>query len=217
MPVSLGLPENLYFHRYLFLKISSLAHRAPRPFQSLVPQILTELHGSGLFRRVSAYIWESKHIGPSQFHAGEAPVHCPEDHLLRADWALGEVSVSILAAPPGKAGTQTEADTQLLGFVSQQIAQLAHAETVRFANSSLQAEIKELSETLTLGKLLDRAVSLLVAKLRISPAAAEATLLRASEEHGKPLIDIAQQIVLDLGSPALSSRRGRTPANAAAA
>lgn len=217
MPVSLGLPENLYFHRYLFLKISSLAHRDPRPFQFSVPQILTELHRSGLFRRVSAYIWESEHVGPSQFHSGEAPVHSPEDQLLRADWALGEVSVSILAAPPRRAGSQAEADTQLLGFVSQQIAQLAHAETVRFANSSLQAEIKELSEAVALTKLLGRAVSLLVAKLCISPAAAEATLLRAGEEHGKPLIDIAQQIVLDLDSPALSSHRSRTRANAAAA
>lgn len=136
-------------------------------------------------------------------------------HLL--DWALGEVAVSILAAPPGKAENQKQADTQLLGFVSQQIAQLVHAETVRFANSSLEAEIKELNETITLGKLLDRAVSLLVAKRRISPASAEEILLRASEEHGKPLIEMAQQVVLDLGNSALSSRRGRPRVNGAAA
>jgi len=212
---SLSLPEGHYLHRYLFLRISALLHRRPaQPSRLIFPELLAELVKSGLFLRVSLYIWKENQQDPAQFHAGDAPVDAPEEALIRADWTLGGNAVSVLALP-AESGND-DATHHLLGFVSQQAAQEVHAETLRFVNGALKAQIRDLDEAVHLRKLLDRAASLLVARHGLSPSRAHELLVETSHQRHRPLLAVAQEIVLALGTPAPSrNRRFRTAATAA--
>ncbi len=191
-------------------------HRRPsQPSQVVLPEILAEVGKSGLFHRVSLYIWQENQEDPAQFHAGDAPVDAPEEALLRADWSLGGIAVSVLALPAES--TSAAANLHLLGFVSQQAAQLVHTDTVRFVNGALKAQIQDLQEAVHLRKLLDRAASLLVAHHGLSADRARKLLIETSQQRNRPLLAVAQEVVLALGTPAIGGRRNSRFRSAAAA
>lgn len=217
---ALSLPESQYLHRYLFVKVSALVHRTPRTTSVIVPEILSELHSTGLFAGISAYLWTNHQHGPSQFHAGSPVVDIPGNSPHRADWSLPDVAVSVLATASD--ASETEANSYLLGFVSQQIARLAQDELLRATNAALRSELQELNDALLLRKLLDRAASLLVAEHRVTLAQAREMLLAVSREHGKSLLSVVQDAVLALGSPIVTApyfprRHSRSSATASAA
>lgn len=213
---SLNLPEGHYLHRYLFLRISALVHRrAEQPTEAVLPELLAEVGRSGLFHRLSLYIWQENQEDPAQFHAGEASVEAPEEALLRADWSLGGIAVSSLALP--SEASDAAANLCLLGFVSQQAAQLVHTDAVRFVNGALKAQIRDLQEAVYLRKLLDRAASLLVARHGLTPSRARELLVESSQQQNRPLLAVAQEIVLALGSPASAEGRRNSRFRTAAA
>jgi hypothetical protein len=194
---------NTYLYRYLFLKISAILQRHPADVETAVPKVLNEIDQSGIFRYIAAYVWIDDDP-PIQFPAGELRAGLQETDLLRADWVSNGISISVFA---DTAKAANPADELLIEFIAQQFNRLIHEERLRSLNLSLRAELESMTDTLDLWRFLNRAQSLLVARHGISPATAGQLLTDASEEHQKPILTIAREIVAVLGNPVL-----RTPA-----
>lgn len=179
----------------LAFRVSTAAARA----HATVDQVVKLLRESRRFGWIALQVLTEDE--PDRWEFAWPPEDDSEVHL-RAESRTSLVSVAIDAAVPA---VHSDEARLVLEFVVQQLAQFLHRRELHAQNGRLAAEARITNEQVSLGKFMDRAKSLIVARRGLSASEAEEWLLGASIRYQKPLLNVAQEIVTALTTPGLAA------------
>jgi ANTAR domain len=168
---------------------------------STVDQVIRVLRESRRFGWISLQILDPVQPDPQRWEFAWPPEH-ENEVLLRADAQTDFVSVAVDAAVPAKDADEASI---LLKLVAQQLALFDHREELVRRNDQLMAECKVIGEQLDLAKFMDRAKSLIIRRRGLSADEAEEWLVGASVRFRKPLLNVAQDIVMALKTPGFAA------------
>jgi hypothetical protein len=133
----------------------------------------------------------------------QARSHWPPERedaqVLRAEFYTGPVGVTVDVS----ARSELEGVQLFSTLLAQQFALWAALRIAEAENEALRAEIRLVDESVALMKFMNRAKSLIVPRYGLSAEEAEEWLVGASVKHGKPLLNVAKDIVAVLSAQAL--------------
>jgi hypothetical protein len=130
---------------------------------------------------------------------GHWPPEREDARVLRAEFYTGPVDVTVYVS----ARSELEGVQLFATLLAQQFALWASLRNVEAENEALRAEIRLADESVALMKFMNRAKSLIVPRYGLSAEEAEEWLVGASVKHGKPLLNVAKDIVTVLSTQAL--------------
>jgi hypothetical protein len=191
----------------LGLKLSKILTRRLSEPGAALQTALAEIETSGLFRIL--YI-EVNFPGESPLQAAFGALSSDEARLIQASYRNRIVTVCIMAEPAIESGF--ESLELFLDYAAQQIGLSAARAAIRSENQILDAELRISRESLTLGKLMARATALISAR-GLTTQQAQDFLVATSVRTGKPLVTVAEELLLAVSLP-ITNHGKRRPAPA---
>ncbi len=178
-------------------RVSHLLARNKGDGDATLNQVLRAMRASGILRWMSIRVSRddiSSHYDFALATQGDSEV------LARGAAAIDGVVVTVDVVVPA---IHEEGAPMFANFLAQQLALFARRHDLRDQNAALREEARLAEETIALRKFMERAKSLIVSQRGFTPDEAEDWLVGASVRYGKPLLNIAREIVAVLSNPVL--------------
>jgi hypothetical protein len=161
--------------------------------------ILNLIAGSRLVR--AAAIW-SERKGECPDNKGFGMVNDPSEYTVGAyEGEFVAVSVGLVASDPPRSSSMSDSLQLLTELLAQLLGQFITAERLYLDNEAVQKQLFLDREALQLRRAMERARALLARYGSMTGAEATDYLVSVSVRTGRPLLEVAERIVLAYGGP----------------